>query len=52
MSNAEEYLKFAQECREQAGKARNSLDKEEWLKIAEEWLRLATQATFDRGPRP
>lgn len=38
MTRAELFRKNADECREQAGRSRNPLDKEHWLKIAEHWL--------------
>jgi hypothetical protein len=34
----------ADECREQAAKALNPLDRERWLKIAEDWVRMAQEA--------
>ena len=44
MSRADEFRKNANECRQQAAKAFNPLDKERWLKIAEHWLRMAQEA--------
>jgi hypothetical protein len=43
MSNddATRFRKQAEECRGQAAKAVNPLDKEAWLRVAEEWLKLA-----------
>jgi hypothetical protein len=39
--DAARFRKEAEECREQAAKAINSLDKEEWLRLAAEWIKLA-----------
>jgi hypothetical protein len=44
MSRADEFRKNADECRQQAAKAFNPLDKERWLKIAEHWLLMAQEA--------
>jgi hypothetical protein len=41
MSNADEYRKFAEECRQKAEKAMGELERQQWLKIAEGWRRLA-----------
>ena len=43
MSRADEFRKNAEECRQQAAKSFNSLDKERWLKIAEHWLQMAQE---------
>ena len=37
VSRADEVRKDADECRQQAERAINPLDKERWLKIAEHW---------------
>jgi hypothetical protein len=48
MSNdSDRFRRQADECREQAAKAINPLDKESWLRVAEEWIKLA-QATERR----
>jgi hypothetical protein len=39
------------DCRQQAERALNPLDKEHWLKIAEEWLKLAQDAGTDLDPK-
>jgi hypothetical protein len=39
---AARFRKQAEECREQAAKAVNPLDKEAWLRLAEEWLMMAS----------
>ena len=44
MSRADEFRKNADECRQQAAKSFNPLDKERWLMIAEHWLRMAQEA--------
>jgi hypothetical protein len=43
--------KERQDCREKAERAKNSFDKEHWLKMAEHWLKMAAAedaATKDR----
>ncbi|XIA66816.1 hypothetical protein ACFIOY_13480 [Bradyrhizobium sp. TZ2] len=35
------YRRHAEECREQAAKAVNPLDKQAWLELAEGWIKLA-----------
>jgi hypothetical protein len=44
MSCADEFRQNADECRQQAARAFNLLDKERWLKIAELWLQMAQEA--------
>jgi len=51
MSRAEEFRKNADECRQQAAKSINHLDKERWLTIAEHWLQLAQEAEADPDTR-
>jgi hypothetical protein len=46
-NDATRFRKQAEECREQAAKAVNPLDKESWLRVAAEWIKLA-QATDER----
>jgi hypothetical protein len=48
MSRADEFRKNADECRQQAAKAFNPLDKERWLKIAEHCLLMAQEADTAR----
>lgn len=43
MTRADEFRRNADDCREQAERAINSLDKERWLKIAEQWLQMAQE---------
>jgi hypothetical protein len=40
--DAARFRMQAEECREQASKAVNPLDKEAWLRVAEEWLKLVS----------
>jgi uncharacterized alpha-E superfamily protein len=49
-SKADEFRNNAADCRQQAERARNVFDKENWLKIAEHWLKMAAaeQAAMDR----
>ena len=49
MSRADEFRRNADECRQQATKAINPLDKERWLKIAEHWLQMAQEKARDTG---
>ena len=35
------FYKLAELCRDQAAQARNSIDEEAWLKLADDWLKLA-----------
>jgi hypothetical protein len=42
------FHKLAELCREQAAQARNSIDEEAWLKLADDWLKLAPA---DKKPR-
>jgi hypothetical protein len=35
------FCKLAEMCRERAAQARNSIDEEAWLKLADDWLTLA-----------
>ena len=44
---AARFRKQAEECREQAAKAVNPIDKEAWLRLAEEWLKMAS--SIDSG---
>jgi hypothetical protein len=41
VSSAEEYRIRAAECRQQAARSINVVDKESWLRIAEDWMNLA-----------
>jgi hypothetical protein len=42
LSGVKQTSKQAEECREEAAKAVNPLDKEAWLRLAEEWLKMAS----------
>jgi hypothetical protein len=35
------FYKLAEVCRDRAAQARNSIDEEAWLKLADDWLKLA-----------
>jgi hypothetical protein len=48
-TDAERFRAEAEECRQQAEKAINPLDKEAWLKLAAEWIRLAQDAEGRRS---
>jgi hypothetical protein len=39
--NAARFREQAVECRQQAERAINPIDKETWLRLAQEWLKLA-----------
>jgi hypothetical protein len=44
---------LAEVCRDRAAQARNSIDAEAWLKLAEDWLELARadgQSSDNRAP--
>ena len=47
-TNTDKFLKQAEDCLREAGKAINPLDKEAWLRLAEDWMKLA-QAAKERG---
>jgi hypothetical protein len=47
-TDADRFLRLAEECLKEAEKAINPLDKDAWLKLAEEWLQLA-RAAKERG---
>ena len=38
---ADHYLKQAEECRDQAGRALRDEDRQSWLKLAAKWQRMA-----------
>jgi uncharacterized alpha-E superfamily protein len=40
MSSDEEYRLQAAECRRMAENARNPLDKDAWLRLADSWLQM------------
>jgi cold shock CspA family protein len=44
MSRADVYRRNADDCRQQAERCLNPLDKERWLKVAEDWMKLAQKA--------
>jgi hypothetical protein len=44
MERADQFRQNVEECRLQAERAHNPIDKEAWLKIAEHWLQMAQEA--------
>jgi len=44
MSDADDFRKQAEECRQLAAAAIKPADKAFWLRVAEDWLRLAQEA--------
>ncbi|MBR1155837.1 hypothetical protein [Bradyrhizobium sp. JYMT SZCCT0428] len=42
--DAARFRNQADECREQAERAINPLDKERWLRLSEEWLKMTASA--------
>jgi hypothetical protein len=42
------FSKKAEECRAQAAKAVNPIDKEAWLQLSEEWLKMASSVDARR----
>jgi hypothetical protein len=46
MSTDDEYRRQAKEAQREADRARNDLDRESWLRVAQGWLSLI------RAPRP
>jgi len=47
--DAERFRKEAEECRQQAEKTVDPIDKEAWLKLAADWMRLAQDADRRRS---
>jgi hypothetical protein len=43
-SQADEFRKQAEECRQLAATALKAIDKAFWLRLAEDWLKLAQEA--------
>ncbi|MBR1235407.1 hypothetical protein [Bradyrhizobium sp. AUGA SZCCT0182] len=50
--DAARFRNQADECREQAERAINPLDKERWLRLSEEWLKMTASAEKDNGKPP
>jgi hypothetical protein len=46
---AAKFRRQAEECRAQAAKAVNPIDKEAWLRLAEEWLKMASSVDARRS---
>jgi hypothetical protein len=53
MSNedADRFRRQAEECRQQAERAKSPLNKEAWLRVAAEWIKLAQAADDQRAKR-
>jgi hypothetical protein len=51
MSDADEFRKQAEECRQLAATAIKPKDKAFWLRLAEDWLKLAQEADKPVGKR-
>ena len=47
--DAARFRKQADECREQAERAINPLDKERWLRLAGDWTKMAQDAEARYG---
>jgi hypothetical protein len=47
--DAERFRKEAEECRQQAEKSVDPIDKEAWLKLAADWGKLAENDDRRRG---
>ena len=45
------FRKEAEECRQQAKKTVDPIDREAWLKLAADWMRLARDAGHRGGSR-
>lgn len=43
-TDAERFLKEADECRQMAARAINPADRDGWLKLANDWMKLASEA--------
>jgi hypothetical protein len=46
MSDANKYLREAEECRRNAERASRPIDREAWLRLAADWVKLAEGAEF------
>src|SRR5258707_10883827 len=46
------FYKLAEACRDGAAQARNSVDEEAWLKLADDWLTLARASEKPRQRPP
>jgi hypothetical protein len=43
-TDADRFLNYAAECLGEAERARNPVDQEAWLKLAQEWMEMARAA--------
>ena len=47
----DKFRREAKECRQNAEQARNTTDKEAWLRLAEDWTKLARGEDLKRGSK-
>jgi hypothetical protein len=58
MGTQDEYRRNAADAQKEADRARNAIDREAWLRVAQGWLSLlvkparTAQESFDQGPAP
>jgi hypothetical protein len=52
MTDADEFRKLAEDCRQLAAGEHKQVDKAFWLRLAEDWLKLAQDADKPPGGRP
>jgi hypothetical protein len=52
MNSDDEYRKLAAEAQEQARAAKNDLDRESWLRVAQGWLGLLRKRPQSDDPEP
>jgi hypothetical protein len=52
MTDADEFRKLAEDCRQLAASERKQVDKAFWLRLAEDWLQLAQGADKPPGGQP
>jgi hypothetical protein len=43
------YRREAEECRQNAEQAKNPVDQEAWLRLADDWMKLARSAELNRA---
>jgi uncharacterized alpha-E superfamily protein len=48
----EKFRREAEECRRNAEQARNPIDREAWLRLAEDWMELVRSADLTSGSKP
>jgi uncharacterized alpha-E superfamily protein len=47
----DKFRREAEECRRNAEQARNPIDREAWLRLAEDWMELVRRADPTRGSK-